>query len=533
MSKFSGTVRVAGLLAVAALVASCSSVSLGTGEPSAVVEQKGPAGAVPPGLASFYGQPLTWGDCPSYASNSDDRSAFSAPGLQCARMNVPLDASKPKGATISIALMRIQATDHSDRIGSLLTNPGGPGGSGLELVANLAKTWASNPLSRRFDLVGFDPRGVGASQPAIRCLTGPQMDAERASDLDDATGQSGVAAFEQQQRDYANECATNTQLGKAMLANVGTKNVAQDLDIMRSVLGDRKLTYLGYSYGTFLGTTYAEQFPHNVRAMILDGAVDPTESEVDQTVAQGAGFQTAFTQFAKWCAEQNSCALGDNPANATQAFQALVNPLLTHPVPVGDGRRLGYDDATTGAIQALYSQQYWTYLNQGLNELKQGTGATLMSLADAYNGRNQDGTYTNEQDAFTAIRCVDTPPVTDPTVELQSEQRFKQVAPFLDDGMPAVAESDACAYWPVPHSDAPGTPNVPGLAPVLVISTTNDPATPYQAGVNLSKELHGGLLTFVGTQHTAFLQGISCVDQYGANYLTNLTLPPSGARCTR
>lgn len=533
VSKFSAPVVAVGLVAAALLVVSCSSVSLGTGVPASIVEKHGPAGPVPTGLTSFYSQPLSWGDCQSFATNSDDRGSFAADGLQCARLTVPLDYTKPKGATISIGLMRVRATERHGRIGSLIANPGGPGGSGLELVANLQKTWLTNPLAKRFDLVSFDPRGVGSSQPAIHCLSGPQTDAQRASDLDDQTGPDGLAAYEQQQRAYANGCATHTGYGKQMLENVGTRDVAKDLDVLRSALGDRKLTYLGYSYGTLLGSTYAEEFPKNVRAMILDGAVDPTESVVDETVAQGMGFQTAFGQFAQWCVDQSRCALGNDPANATETFQNLVNPLLVKPARVGDGRKLTYDDATTGAIQALYSQQYWTYLNTGLNELKDGNGDTLMSLADAYDGRSPDGTYSNEQDAFTAIRCVDDPPVTDPKIELEATQRYKQVAPFLDNGRPAVAQSDACAFWPVPPTGKPHTPSVRGLAPVLVISTTNDPATPYQAGVNLAKALGGGLLTFVGTQHTAFLQGISCVDQYGARYLTNVTLPPSGARCTR
>jgi pimeloyl-ACP methyl ester carboxylesterase len=521
------------LAAVVVSVAACSSVSLGTGVPASVVEKDGPAGPVPAGLASFYGQPLSWGDCEPYATSSDDRTAYQAAGLQCARLRVPLDYANPKGSTITLGIMRVRATDRADRIGSLLTNPGGPGGSGLELVANLAKPWAATDLAKRFDLIGFDPRGIGSSQPAVRCLTGQQQDQVRASDLDDQTSPEGIAAYEKQQQQYAAACAANTGFGKQMLANIGTRDVAKDMDVLRSALGDPKLTYLGYSYGTALGSTYAEDFPKNVRAMILDGAVDPTESEVQETVAQGTGFQTAFDQFAKWCSDQHECALGNNPAGATKAFQALVNPLLTKPVQVGDGRQLTYDDATTGAIQALYSQQYWTYLNTGLGELKQGSGRTLMALADVYDGRNQDGSYSNEQDAFTAVRCVDDPPVTDPKVQLAAEQQYKQVAPFLNDGRPAVAQADACASWPVPPTGKPHTPSVAGLAPVLVVSTTNDPATPYQAGVNLAKALGGGLLTFEGTQHTAFLQGISCVDQYGSAYLTDLKLPPAGTRCTR
>ncbi|HEX4701960.1 MAG TPA: alpha/beta hydrolase [Pseudonocardiaceae bacterium] len=501
--------------------------------PATVVQHLGPVGPVPAGLTSFYGQALSWGGCAPYATNQSAQSSFADGTLQCARVTAPIDYSDPHGKTLTIAVMRVRASDQSARIGSLLVNPGGPGGSGMELVANMLRTWTGTDLAKRFDLIGFDPRGIGASTPAIRCLTGPQQDAVRVTDLDDETTPAGIAAYDHQQKSYAESCARNTGDGTQMLANVGTRDVVKDMDVLRSTLGDRKLTYLGYSYGTLIGTTYAEQFPKNVRALVLDGAVDPTQSVVDETVNQGTGFQTAFTQFAAWCAKQQHCALGRDPKNATQAYRGLVNPLLTHPVAVGDGRRLSYDDATTGTIQALYSQSYWGYLNNGLNDLQQGRGSTLMTLADVYDGRDPTGTYSNEQDAFNAIRCVDDPPVTDPTLQLTAAQRYKQVAPFLDDGRPATAQADACTVWPVPPTGKPHTPSVPGLPPVLVVSTTNDPATPYQAGVNLAKALGGGLLTFEGTQHTAFLQGIGCVDRAGTDYLINLTLPPAGTRCTR
>ncbi|HEX3790734.1 MAG TPA: alpha/beta hydrolase [Pseudonocardiaceae bacterium] len=498
------------------------------------VETRGPAGPVPAGLAKFYGQTLAWGGCSGYATDDNAAQAYNASNLQCTRLTVPLDYTKPQGTTITLGVMRVQATDKATRIGSLLVNPGGPGASGMELAANLAGQggpWAASPLAKDFDLVGFDPRGIASSQPQIRCLTAAQTDAQRESDLDDDTSPQGVAKYEAQQKAYAAECAQNTKDGKTMLASVGTTTVVKDMDVLRSALGDSKLSYLGYSYGTFLGSTYAEQFPKNVRAMVLDGAVDPTESIVAETVGQGNGFQTAFSQFAQWCAKRQDCALGTDPTKATAAFQSLVNPLLQHPVPVGDGRELSYDDATTGAIQALYSQSYWQYLNTGLDELKQGSGQTLMLLADNYDGRNSDGSYSNEQDAFTAIRCVDDPPVTDASQLLDAAQQYKQAAPFLDDGRPAAAAQDACSYWPVPPTDKPHTPSVAGLAPVLVVSTTNDPATPYQSGVNLANALHGGLLTFEGTQHTAFLQNNACVDKWGSQYLTKLTLPPTGTRC--
>ncbi len=498
--------------------------------PTVTTESAGPAGVVPAGLDRFYAQPLTWGDCEPYATSDDIRSAFGRTGLQCARLTVPLDYGKPDGDTITIGVLRHKAT--GNRIGSLVINPGGPGASGMYAAAGLSSQVANTDIAKRFDLVGFDPRGIGASEPDVTCLTDAERDEQRAEDLEADGSPAGVARQDAESKEFADKCAERTQFGTAMLANLGTRDVVKDMDVLRSALGEEKLTYLGYSYGTRIGYTYAEAFPRNVRAMVLDGALDPSQDEVESLVAQGQGFGVAFNDFARWCAARRDCALGTNPAAATQAFQNLVRPLIDNPVRLRDGRVLSYDDATLGAIQALYSQQLWTVLNAGLNELKSGQGTTLMALADQYNERDSSGRYANTQDAFTAIRCVDDPPVTDRREILEAENRYDQVAPFLDDGRPNGAALDPCAYWPVPNTSQPHEPNVAGVPPVLVISTTNDPATPYQAGVNLAKAMKGALLTFEGTQHTVFLQGISCVDDIGSDYLINGTLPAEGTRCT-
>jgi pimeloyl-ACP methyl ester carboxylesterase len=515
---------------LAVTLAACSSSSPAQ-PPGAVIESHGPVGPVPAGLERFYSQRMSWGDCAPYATSTGAQSAFQSKDFQCARLTVPLDYTKPAAETITLGVLRRKATSTDQRIGSLVINPGGPGGSGMEAAAGLAARVAGSPLGLRFDLVGFDPRGIGASQPQVHCLTDAERDAERADDSETDGSPAGVAKQEAQQRDFATKCAQRTQYGAGMLANVGTRDVAKDMDVLRSALGDAKLTYLGYSYGTRIGSTYAEDFPGNVRAMVLDGAVDPTEDPVQSLIAQGAGFGKAFDEFAKWCAPQQSCALGPDPAGAVKAFQDLVRPLIDFPVSVGDGRRLSFQDATTGAIQALYTQQLWDKLNSGLNELKQQRGATLMALADLYDERGPNGHYTTTQDAFTAVRCVDDPRVTDKNKIFQAEQRYDQVAPFLDDGRADGAALDACAFWPVPNTSQPHEPNVAGLPSTLVISTTNDPATPYQAGVNLANALKGGLLTFEGTQHTVFLQGVSCVDKAGTDYLVGGKLPPPGTRC--
>jgi pimeloyl-ACP methyl ester carboxylesterase len=522
--------RFAAVFMLVALAASCTSTVDGSSGPKLpFAETKGPSGAVPKGLEEFYGQKLTWEGCEAYASSDYDADPLSDEAVQCTHLTVPLDYADPSGESIRIGVLRRPAASGKDRIGSLLVNPGGPGVAGLATAANVAT--ANKDLAARFDFIGFDPRGVGSSEPVIECLTDEETDAERADDSELDTTAAGTEENESQAKDYASKCAQRTEHGKEMLENIGTRDVVKDMDVLRSALGDDKLTYVGYSYGTRIGSAYAETFPRNVRALVLDGAVDPTQNQIDSTVAQGAGFQKAFDDFVAWCVKRDDCALGTSEDAAQGEFQDLIRPLAERPVDV-DGRPLSYEDATIGVVQALYSQQFWENLNTGLNELRNQQGQGLMFLADLYLERGQDGTYSTTQDAFTAIHCVDDPRVTDPNQIKDLNTRYKEAAPFLDDGNPPSTARDACAFWPVPETSKPHVPEVSDLPPVLVISTTNDPATPYEAGVNLAKALKGGLLTYEATQHTVFLQGNSCVDDAGATYLIDLKLPKEGVRCS-
>ncbi|MGH3839623.1 MAG: alpha/beta fold hydrolase, partial [Pseudonocardiaceae bacterium] len=367
----------------------------------------------------------------------------------------------------------------------------------MSAAAGKAGDIGDNDLGRRFDFVGFDPRGVGSSEPKVQCRTAAERDAERLMNLNVDTSPAGVERTESQFK--ANNAGCVSRTGTDVLANIGTREVARDLDVMRSALGDTKLTYLGYSYGTRIGTRYAEEFPGNVRAMILDGALDPAQDQVSQLIDQGRGFQQAFDAFAAWCAGRADCALGQDKNQAVNTFQALVRPLIDNPVGVSDGRKLSYTDATIGTVQALYVPQLWTPLNSGLQELVQGRGEILMRLADLYNGRSPDGTYSTQMDSFQAVLCVDNPAVTDPNVARDIDTQYRRVAPFLDTGQPPSAALDSCAFWPVPPTGGPHEPQTTGLPPVVVISTTQDPATPYQAGVNLAEDLKARLLTFDGT----------------------------------
>ncbi|MGH4012679.1 MAG: alpha/beta hydrolase [Pseudonocardiaceae bacterium] len=489
--------------------------------PGAELQDTAAPGAVPPELERFYAQQLSWGACAEFATTDADTVAFETAGLECTRVEVPLDYAIPAGRTAQLGVLRRPAGEPAERIGALLVNPGGPGASGMSAAAALSGAVTGTELGRRFDLVGFDPRGIGASEPKIACRTTQEQDAERL-DLDLDTSPAGIAQTEAEEREYAALCSQ--RVGNGVLANSGTRDVARDMDVLRAVLGDKKLSYLGYSYGTRIGTEYATQFPRNVRALVLDGALDPDEELVESVVNQGAGFQKSFDAFVTWCLEQPNCWLGDTPAEqASSRFQEVLRPLTTAALPVGD-RKLSYTDATTGAIQALYSDQLWPLLDLGLTQLAAGDGATLLTLADLYYQRDESG-YSGSEDAFIAVRCLDDPPVTDPAVVREADRRYREVAPFLDDGNPPSAARDACAFWPVPPTSEPGVPEVAGLTRVLVISTTGDPATPYEAGVELARQLDAQLLSFHGNQHTVALQGVKCVDEVVSNYLLRLELP--------
>ncbi|MGH3686820.1 MAG: alpha/beta hydrolase [Pseudonocardiaceae bacterium] len=527
--------RPAAVLAIVLTFSGCAAEGLGSRQAADVAGrgagvfqyQAGPAGRVPQGLERFYSQPLTWSGCQDFATTDRDRVSFADPELRCTRVDVPLDYAHPQGRIARLGVLRRPADNQPERLGSLLVNPGGPGASGMTAVASLAGAVRGTDLGRRFNMVGFDPRGVGASEPKIVCRNTQEADAERL-DLDLDTSPDGIAQTESENRAYVALCTQ--RVGQDVLANAGTRDVARDMDVLRSALGDAKLDYLGYSYGTRIGTSYAEQFPGNVRAMVLDGALDPNENLVQSLVNQGAGFQQSFDAFIEWCLGHSPCWLGRVPRDqANQAFQQLLLPLTAAARPVGD-RLLSYTDATIGAIQALYTDHLWPVLNRGLAELVSGNGATLLMLADIYYQRDAHG-YSGSQDVFRAVRCLDDPPVTDPAVLLEADRRYREAAPFLDDGHPPSAARDVCAFWPVPPTGGPAEPEVEGLPPVLVVSTTGDPATPYQAGVELARKLRGKLVSYQGNRHTVVLQGVPCVDDAVSDYLVRLALPKRSTLC--
>jgi pimeloyl-ACP methyl ester carboxylesterase len=492
--------------------------------PSAGATPEAGAGQTPGPNPPTAAAPQNWGNCSQFLADTSD-----VPTAQCATVSVPVDYNNPGGAQAKLAVIRVPAT--GQRVGSLLVNPGGPGGSAVDMVAGMASDLDDTPIRQNFDLVGFDPRGVGHSTPALRCRTDPEFDAYRREPMVDYSP-TGVAHIEQVYRQLVQQCVN--RMGSPFLANAGTASVARDMDAVRQALGDNQINYLGYSYGTELGTAYLEKFRDHVRAMVLDGAIDPTVGPVDENVQQMAGFQTAFNDYAVDCAHSAGCPLGTDPAQFINRYHALVDPLATKPAKTSDPRGLGYADATTGTINALYTPSRWKYLTSGLLGIQRGTDAgDLLALADDYDGRDRGGHYANDQDAFNAIRCVDAPTPTDSASWVTADQRIRQAAPFLSYGQfTGNAPRDLCALWPVPATSAPHA--APQMAPgkVVVVSTTHDPATPYAAGVNLARQLGGPLITYDGTQHTAVFNGNQCVDNAVMRYFVSGT-PPASINCQR
>lgn len=467
------------------------------------------------------GSPVQWSPCK--ASSGESRIPS---GAECGYLSVPVDYAKPDGEVAQLAMIRFKAT--GEKIGTLFINPGGPGESGVESAVSLVGTMPDS-VRQRFDLVGFDPRGVGSSKPALWCNSDDDNDRLRADPQVDYTPE-GVAHIESETKDFVARC--QQKMGDEFLENIGTVSVAKDLDAMRQAVGDDKLTYLGYSYGTRIGATYAELFGDKVRAMILDGAVDPNADPVEADIRQAKAFQTAFNNYAADCATKADCPLGTDPAKAVDVYQSLVEPLVNKPAPTKDPRGLSYSDAIVGTILPLYSPNLWRHLTQGLSELTKGHGDTMLALADLYMGRDGEGRYNNSTDVRVAVNCVDEPPITDRATVVDEDRRAREVAPFMSYGeFTGNAPMGTCAFWPVPPTSTPHQLKVAGLPPTLVVSTTNDPATPYQAGVDLAKQLGGTLLTFEGTQHTVVFQGNSCVDGIAAKYLVDVVVPPEGSRC--
>lgn len=461
-------------------------------------------------LLPFYEQTVEWTSCGS--------------GFECADIEVPFDWDDPTADTITLGAKRYLAS--GERTGTVLINPGGPGGSGVEFVEYVPFLFGQ-PLLEEFDVLGFDPRGVGESSP-VSCLT----DAER--DVWDAktytSDDAGLAEMQADAKSFGEKCLENTG---PVLGEVDTQSSARDMDVIRHVVGDTQLNYLGFSYGTQLGATYAGLYPENVGRMVLDGAIDLRLSDHEMSLQQAVGFENALRAYVEDCLAGSDCPLSGTTDEALAQVTGLLDQVLANPMPTGDAERpLTQTLAFYGIAQPLYSQLLWGQLTDALDAaISDGDGSGLLASADSYNSRNPDGTYADNQgEAFRAINCLDSRSDTDRATLDTEAAEIEAAAPTV--GQFFTYGALGCADWPFPQAEKTGDLAASGAAPILVVGTTNDPATPYVWAQGLAEQLESGVLvTYEGEGHTAYGQSNDCVLDTVDAYFTDGTVPDDGLVC--
>ncbi|MFJ9207583.1 alpha/beta hydrolase [Streptomyces sp. NPDC102264] len=476
-------------------------------------------------------QRLVWKACkaPSVAEGGGTAPSPLPGGArwECSFMKAPLDYAKPDGDTIDLALIRAKARDTKQRIGSLIFNFGGPGGSGITGLPSFAQDYEK--LRARYDLVSFDPRGVGDSD-GVKCENDRQLDTYFAQDSTPDTP-AEVKTFTNGLATFAAACEKHSG---SSLPYVGTTNAARDMELMRKVLGDSKLHYFGISYGTELGGVYAHLYPKSVGRAVFDAVVDPTQNSEQGSLGQAKGFQLALDNFAKDCiARGDACVLpGSTPKEIEGFITKLLARLDKRPIAgIGD-RKLTQTQATNGIAQALYSKDFWPYLEQGLDEADGGSGALLLALSDSMNGRDQYGRYSNLQAANVAINCADS---KERYTVAQTEAKlpeFRKASPvfgeFLGWGMMS------CTKWPVPGQWSTPDVSANGSAPILIVGNTGDPATPYAGARAMADALGKGVgteITYHGQGHGSYDSGNPCVQGAVNGYLLDGKVPAAGTVC--
>jgi pimeloyl-ACP methyl ester carboxylesterase len=472
-------------------------------------------------LAAYENQKLEWATC------YED--------FECTDLRVPIDYADLTVGTFKIAVLRYKAQDPKNRIGSLIVNPGGPGGSGVDYAYNAEYVFDPDVLDQ-YDIVGFDPRGVNRSAP-IECLTDEETDANYASDAKPDT----EAELEQALAD-SKEFIEKCESANEYLTHYSTAAAARDMDILRAALGDKKLNYFGKSYGTYLGTLYAQFFPDKVGRMILDGALDPNISILEQNISQAKGFDDALDAFLADCAKQDDCPLPKNKQEATLKIIALFETAALNPLPrktrvENDERTATESLIVLGTASALYDDvDGWPKLRTAFLEGQQGYGDTFLDLADQYSGRSSDGSYmSNELDSGAIIDCLDWPDTRSVEKTKADAKRFTDAAPVFG---PYLAYTNiSCKYLTPPTEDklTRSTNKITSIktAPVIVIGTTRDPATPYEWSVGLHQIFKNSkLISLDADGHTGQGRGSACVDNAVDSYLLKGISPQKDLRCS-
>jgi pimeloyl-ACP methyl ester carboxylesterase len=455
-------------------------------------------------------RPARWADCGG--------------GFTCAEIRVPRDYAAPNEGYLNISIVRSAARKPEARLGSLLINPGGPGGSGVDYVRDNLDGFPET-LRERFDIVGFDPRGVNTST-AIRCID--NLDGHAALDPSPDDG-AELEALVEAAHEYADACARRND---TTLAYLSTDAVARDLDQLRGAVGDDKLTYLGFSYGTLIGSRYAELYPDHIRAMALDGAIDPSLDLEAIRIGQAIAFEGALTRFLDDCASRPKCPFHEG-GNSAKAFDALMASIDREPLPAilfDDDRLVGPGLAWSATLAALYSESFWPILASALALAKEGDGSLMLAISDPFRGRKPNGSYSNLQDAYVANICLDFAVPTDINT-------FSGWAAGLETTAPRFAEFFAyndliCSFWAVPAQGTPQVVSAKGAPPIVVVGSTGDTATPYAWSVALADQLESGVLvTREGEGHTGYADS-ECVQDAVNAYLIELEVPEDGLICS-
>lgn len=471
--------------------------------------------SVEAGLAPYYSQVLKWKKC-------EDT-------FQCATAKAPMDWSNPSGAEIELALIR--ATAPREPMGSILVNPGGPGGSGYDFVRDSLDYAVSARLQSNYDIVGFDPRGVNHSS-AVACYDDPaEMDAflfDIPEDVGPVGSDSWLDAGEAMNKKFGEACLEHTG---ELLGFVDTVSAARDLDLLRAILGDKKLNYLGYSYGTFLGATYAELFPQNTGRLVFDGAMDPATTDYEVTETQAVGFEKSLRAYIADCQTGTTCPFTGTVDDGMAKVRGLLDRLDVSPLRASDGRLLGSSAMFHAIILPLYNQSNWPYLTDVFSEAFAGYADYPFQIADIYYGRNADGTYLdNSTEAFVAINCLDY--ISTSTRETLHAEAASLAAAAPVFGPQMSYGGTSCDEWPFEAKRVREPIAAKGSAPIIVIGTTGDPATPYAWSVNLAEQLENGhLVTYNGEGHTAYNKSNSCVNDAVDDYFVKGTVPEKDPNC--
>jgi pimeloyl-ACP methyl ester carboxylesterase len=502
------------LVAAVVLLAGCSLPSASNGSPVPVTPTARMSAAPStdpaqqPRFAAFYGQKPTWTGCDQ--------------GFECTTVKVPVDWDAPTAATLDLAVIRRKATRH--RIGSLLINPGGPGVSGVSWVRQSVSGYGQ-ALRESFDMVGWDPRGIGSSGQ-IKCLPNDQLDAYLSTDPtpDDAAERSELVRTSEE---FAAGCRLRTG---SLLAHADTLSTVKDMDVLRAVLGDRTLSYFGASYGTFLGAWYAQTFPWRVGRLVLDGAVDPSLDAKGYIEGQAMGFARAIEAYLADCLKQQRCPLRGTVDEARAQLDQLIERADAQPLPTSSGgRRLTQALLITGVVQGMYAPSLWPRLTDALTRAMQGDGTGLLELADLYYERDSSGRYGEVVQSNVPIFCLDHP-------ENRTLDQIARDAAVLGRRYTELGEAIGwgaitCENWPIKPVLTPQRLTAQGAAPILVVGSTGDPATPYEWAKSLAGQLSSArLLTREGLGHTGYGESV-CVNDAVDAYLVSGTLPPDGTVC--